>query len=82
MTKTIIRHVTRFNQLQRIKWSQAVEEWKRHRNGGFPFLGFYVFTNQRTGEDRKYGYVLSKGNSHRWFKTKKQAMIQEFYGSF
>jgi len=58
--------VQEFNQKQTAKYREAVKNWKIGQ-GGFPFLGAYIF-------DKKRGFVLCDDCSYLWFKTKKEAV--------
>lgn len=68
-----------YNQRGYTRYRKAVERYKFLNNytdadieGGFPFLGFYIF-EKPNGEQRNYGYVLIDQHGSKWFKTKKQA---------
>ena len=54
------------------RYRKAVEKHNYPNEGGFPYLGFYIF-EKPNGEPRNYGYVLSTEHYAQWFKTKKEA---------
>lgn len=61
-----------YNQRGYKKYMEAVEKHNYPNEGGFPYLGFYIF-EKPNGEPRNYGYVLINEHCSKWFKTKKQA---------
>lgn len=68
-----IQTVEEYNLEARAKWERKAEESDYPREP-MPSLAMYMFLNQKTGEPRKTGYVLSYDDSHHWFKTKKEAL--------
>ena len=61
-----------YNQRGYTRYRKAVEKHNYPNEGGFPYLGFYIF-EKPNGEPRNYGYVLSTEIGGQWFKTKKEA---------
>ena len=75
-----IRTVADFNREARAQYNRAVAEWKPE-TGGFPFLGFYIFRDEETGEEYEHGFVVSSENGRRHYfgKTKNEAMKKYSY---
>ena len=61
-----------YNQRGYTKYRKAVEKHNYPNEGGFPYLGFYIFEKPNR-EPRNYGYVFITDHSSRWFRTKKEA---------
>ena len=56
-----------------------MEEWKsENRNGleGMPHLHMYIFVKENCVPYRK-GYVVTEGNSHRFYHTKEEVFTKE-----
>ena len=62
----IVETIQAYNNRRRSKWHEDCQKWQPE-NGGFPFLGMYIF-------DKNYGYVASGGRAAVWRRTKKQAI--------
>ena len=52
----------------------CIEYNARQINKNAPYPIAY-FTNCRDGSYRMYGYVVSYQQSHKWFRTKKEALL-------
>jgi len=61
-----------YNQRGYTRYRKAVEKHNYPNEGGFPYLGFYIF-EKPNGEPRNYGYVLVTEHCAQWFKTKREA---------
>lgn len=64
-----------FNRIQKEKYYKDIKEWDS-KKGGFPFLPMYLFTKD-DGMPRKKGYVVSTGNSHKFYLTKEEVFTKE-----
>ena len=64
-----------FNRIKKEKYHKDIEAWKPE-SGGMPFLPMYIFTKDN-GVPRKRGYVISEGNSHRFYLTKEEVFVNE-----
>jgi len=68
-----IQPVKEYNREAREKWQKRITE-TNYPKEIMPSLAMYLFLNEKTGEPKKTGYVLSHGKTHYWFKTKKEAL--------
>jgi hypothetical protein len=66
--------IWKFNQIQERKHSEAVREWSSgDRRGGYPCKSCYMFMTKQHYIQRR-GYVVVNDGSHRYFKTKREAV--------
>jgi len=70
----MVQSVRQFNQEADKRYREAVSSYDM-RKGGFPYRPMYVFQREDTHEDRKRGYVVSNGNNHHFYLTKKELPV-------
>lgn len=76
MSKQLLK-VKVFNRIQEEKYNKDIEEWRKtHCHSDMPFLPMYIFV-KNNGVPRRKGYVVSEGNSHRFYHTKKEVFTKE-----
>ena len=64
-----------FNRLAIERWEKAVKDFE-FNTGGFPNLCMYTFSTPK-GTHRKNGYVVTEGDSHRFYLTKMEVFDNE-----
>jgi len=65
----IVKRVTQYNREANLKWLEDTNLWKEGKLNYQPFWRMYTFTLDN-GERRKNGYVVSDGNSHKFFQAR------------
>lgn len=76
-----IMSVVDFNSMELKRYYEDLDKWRSdYAYNGMPYLGIYLFLNQRTGQERKTGWVLiindnlNRNNLKYVYKTKKMAV--------
>ena len=68
-----------FNRIKEDKFYKDLEIWKSKNRFGFegmPYLPMYIFT-KANGVPYIKGYVVSEGDSHRFYHTREEVFINE-----
>jgi hypothetical protein len=66
----IIKSVKQYNIEANVRYKEKVDKFE-FGQGGFPFRPMYVFQTPE-GEDRQRGFVVSDGDSHKFYLTRKE----------
>ena len=76
MSKQLLK-VKVFNRIKENKFDKDMEEWKKtYCHSPLPSLSMYIFV-KNNGVPRRKGYVVSEGNSHKFYHTKEEVFTKE-----
>ena len=75
--KKSIEQVKQYNTKKKAQYQKDIDQWDSNK-GGFPYMGFYIYTKPKTNDEYQRGIVVSwehceGGKGSQLFHTKQQA---------